>query len=167
MQRILGGILDGISWVPSDKLHLTLRFFAAISEEKISRILSELRRDLSGGEPFAVQATGLGVFPDFGNPRVIWVGLQGGGLLELYRTMEQSLKSLGFKPEQRSFVPHITIARIRSRVARGRLKEEIWNRREHPFGLSRIRRLIFYRSDLTKRGSVYASLGEIPIGEEA
>jgi 2'-5' RNA ligase len=167
VQQTLRGMLEGIRWLPSDKLHLTLRFFAAISEETISQILSELCRNLAGGEPLTVEATGLGVFPDFGNPRVIWVGLRGEGLLELYRTIEHGLESLGFHPEQRIFVPHITIARVRGRVDRQRLKEEIGKRREHPFGFSRIEKLIFYRSNLTSGGSVYRSLGEIPIGEEA
>jgi 2'-5' RNA ligase len=164
LQAILKEVTGGVSWVSPDKLHLTLRFFGAIEEARIPGLLGQLRRDLCHVGPFSVTVRGVGVFPDLRNPRVIWVGLQGSGISALYGRIQESLE---MEPDRRPFSPHITIGRVRHQTVRGRLTEEILNRGEHHFGSLQVGKLILYRSDLSVRGSVYTSLGEIPLAEEA
>ena len=56
---------------------------------------------------------GVRRFPTIKSPRVIWVGLRGqiGPLAELERRVAAAMVSLGFKPEERPFKPHLTLAR--------------------------------------------------------
>jgi 2'-5' RNA ligase len=56
---------------------------------------------------------GLGHFPPRGEPRVLWVGVDGGDeLLELHRQVERVLKRAGIPPEDRKYSPHLTLARL-------------------------------------------------------
>jgi 2'-5' RNA ligase len=100
-------------------------------------------------------------------PRVLWVGLYGGGLAELVERTETALSPLGFPPEEREFTPHLTIARFRSTRGWERLLAAIKDARDQSFGVSRIAKATLYRSELRADGPVYTSLTELSFGPGA
>src|SRR6266487_741750 len=69
--------LTGFGWVRPEGIHLTLRFLGDIAEEQVEALGALLRDVAAGLKPFALDARGIGAFPDPRAPRVIWLGLQG------------------------------------------------------------------------------------------
>ena len=66
--------------------------------------------------PFDLRTAGLGVFPNFRRPRVLWLGLHGPvhRLQTLQRDIGRALRELGFPVEDEPYQPHITLGRVRN-----------------------------------------------------
>lgn len=104
--------VTGVRWLPSDQLHLTLRFIG----EADDAVNAAIRRGLAGitSPPFPLSLQGVGCFPSPRRPRVLWVGLSGGEPLKrLQQKVEAAVVTAGIPAEERPFSPHITLARLR------------------------------------------------------
>lgn len=102
-------------------MHLTLGFFAGISEEtleKISRIMLSVKCLFP---PFPVRISGLGAFPEPSRARVFWLGVQGGPILHgLHQFFDENFARLGLPRERRAFAPHLTLGRRRQELVMSR-----------------------------------------------
>jgi RNA 2',3'-cyclic 3'-phosphodiesterase len=158
--------IPSIRWVPKENLHLTVKFLGNIEETRVTDIAVALRRQLSPFSRFRISAKGLGVFPERGRPKILWVGLTGKELTELATNVESCLLPLGFAPEQRSFTPHLTIGRWRQfDRPPGELKQELENWRGRSFGESSVNEVILFRSELNPAGSIYRRLEAFALGK--
>ncbi len=100
-------------WTRPEGIHLTLKFLGEISETQAKQVTDALAV-LSNFSTFSVQAKGFGFFPDPRRPRVFWAGLEAPpALAELADRVEAAMERLGFPREQRSFTPHLTLARFK------------------------------------------------------
>lgn len=110
----------GISarWVDPYGIHLTLKFLGNITPDQVEKIKPVMEQSAAGINPFSLERTGMGVFPNLNRLQVIWVGLGGdtATLARLQKRLEENLKPLGFDPEARGFTPHLTLGRVRDRV---------------------------------------------------
>ncbi len=168
VQSQLKRSLTGIRWVVQENLHYTLKFLGAVEEEKITSIIRAVGRAVRPAQPFSLTAGGIGVFPDIGKPRVLWVGLKAQGLSKLSQEVEAALEPLGFAPEKRGFNPHLTIGRWRNFTAKAqRLKEEIGHWKDQDFGQSAVEEVVIFQSILKPNGAVYSPLQVIPLGTQA
>src|SRR5438132_1457674 len=70
----------------------------------------------------------------------------------------------GFTPERRPYSPHLTIGRVRSLNSPGRLRRALSEVADSNFGVSRIERVIVYRSELGPQSSTYHELAAFPLG---
>ena len=63
---------------------------------------------------FTVAFQGIGQFPPEGPAKVLWAGVAAGAeLTELHRGIGAALtEAIGFRPEERPYSPHVTLARI-------------------------------------------------------
>jgi RNA 2',3'-cyclic 3'-phosphodiesterase len=125
-QRLLAGIIQEwknslgskVSWTKPGNWHLTLKFLGEIQEQRVKPLLDALEEGLAKEKPytaFAMQGRGAGYFPDIRRPRIFWVGL-GKGMeqaRELATRVEATCAGLGFAREERTFRPHLTVARIK------------------------------------------------------
>lgn len=104
-----------LRWVDPDNVHLTLKFLGNVPLDRIPEITAVLKEACAEASPFIMDVSGLGCFPSTNNPRVVWVGVQEetGRLKQLQERVEESLATLGFKPEGRPFSPHLTLGRVR------------------------------------------------------
>ncbi|MFQ5585918.1 MAG: RNA 2',3'-cyclic phosphodiesterase [Thermodesulfobacteriota bacterium] len=166
IQEELRGIKGRISWVKPESSHLTLRFLGGVEEGKIEDIHRALLHAVACIHPFTVVVRGVGAFPSLTNPRVIWLGVEGGEQLGvIYERLEDELESIGFKREERGFHPHITVGRVRH-IARKRALVEGFERfREVEVGSLPVRRVLLFRSDLRPSGALYTMLREARLGE--
>lgn len=73
----------------------------------------------------------------------------------IYRDIENAGLELGFKPEERSFHPHVTIGRIRQPESSRKLAEAHINAQIEPIEFE-VRQLVLYESKLLPSGSVYS-----------
>jgi len=114
--------------VEEDKLHLTLIFLDYIEEEKI-KIIQDVALEITKNfqpqliqfletkyGPTSAEASAGRPNPKF--PRLIWLeGSSNHSLEQLKRILEQELRAkakITLKEENRSFLPHITLARIKT-----------------------------------------------------
>jgi 2'-5' RNA ligase len=161
----LRGLFSGISWTPRANLHLTLRFLGdRVPAEKLERLDSALKQIATTTSPFAIGVRGTGVFPNPNRPRVIWVGLQSGSLIQLAAKVENAAVDAGFVAEQRNYTPHLTIGRIRDPRAWRAVRTSIVDAGGRDFGSTQVDSMALYQSRLGSHPSyiqlaVYALSG--------
>lgn len=105
--------ISGAKWVHDDAIHLTLQFLGEAGDE----LFAETRRALAEvrAAPFRMVLRGGGTFPRSSRPRVLWVGVERSPeLMALQRAVELALEAIGYRPEERAYHPHITIARLKN-----------------------------------------------------
>ncbi len=109
--------MDGVRWVRSEGIHLTLKFLGEIDRDRLVGIGDALARAVDE-EPISLRLTSLGGFPRADRARVVWVGLDGDleALGRLQSAIESELETVGFEREQRVFRPHLTVGRARRPV---------------------------------------------------
>ena len=104
-----------VTWVRPQGIHLTLKFLGDIKKSQIPEISDCLRKCAKAVPPFELTSTTCGAFPGFRNPRVLWVGLDGGQpLIQLQLDIRKSLEQLGFDTDNKDFHPHLTVGRVKS-----------------------------------------------------
>lgn len=108
-------LAPGFRWVQAESLHLTLRFLGAVDEERLAAVrgrLAEVR-----ASPFEARLDGTGTFGGRRRASVVWLALVEGvaATAELSAACERACQEAGLEPEPRTFRPHVTLARARSR----------------------------------------------------
>src|SRR5712692_9849708 len=99
-------------WVRPENLHVTLKFIGEVPEAKLADIRSALAGTLSD-QPVTLDFRGLGFFPNEKHPRVFWAGIETSpNLKTLAEDIDKATEKLGIPREQRSFSPHLTLARF-------------------------------------------------------
>ena len=164
---VLKSRITEMRWLKKENLHLTLKFLGNIAESQVESIVAALGPPLRLFSPCPVSAKGLGVFPDFRRPKILWVGLSGDRLVDLAAKVESALVPLGFVPENRVFTPHLTIGRWResSRPAKN-LRQEIASWNDFEFGACAVRQIVLFQSVLKPEGASYRELRTIQLGAE-
>jgi 2'-5' RNA ligase len=166
IQEHLKALIGGIRWTRPEGIHLTLKFFGDISREEMARISGAAEPAAAKLSPFPLTVEGLGVFPDLKRPRVLWIGM--GGQLDilsgLQREIDAALEAHGFKREERSFKPHLTLGRFRSPGEAAGLEKVFAKRNDYRAGDFTAEGLTLFRSDLTPKGAIYAALKFFPFG---
>lgn len=94
-------------------MHLTMRFIGEVDGVTFSEVGAALE-DLSFA-PFRLALRDFGCFCSGRVPRVVWVGVDDGGMLaRLHEKIESRLRRIGLPPENRKFKPHLTLARLKA-----------------------------------------------------
>ena len=103
-----------LRWVPADNLHVTVWFLGEVRDPAADALVAALKRGLEVPS-FELHVAGSGAFPPSGAPKVLWLGLPSGreGLIAIHDRLRPVLEPLGFTPEERSYNPHLTIARVK------------------------------------------------------
>jgi 2'-5' RNA ligase len=115
----LESAVPGLRWTAPESLHFTLRFFGDLDLDAVAQAGTVLDATAARVAPFPLELHGLGVFPGWSRPRVLWVGSGSGGerLAALARELERGFEAAGLGPADKPFVPHLTVGRWRD--ARG------------------------------------------------
>jgi 2'-5' RNA ligase len=149
--------IAGVRWVRPEGIHLTLRFLGWSSLEAIECLKPRLEAAASTCPATVAPLAQLGLFPERGAPRVLWVGLEfDAPLVTLQGEAEAAAVACGFAPEPRRFSPHLTLGRWRDRARRPALPAL-------ELGDASLDRLVLYRSELQRGGAVYTALATFPL----
>ena len=153
-----------VRWETDDKLHCTVKFLGDTSASLLEGISGILLRSGSATPPFVVRYSTVGCFPNFRDPRVVWIGMENGDgtLQNLYRSLEDALESLGFAREERKFHPHVTLGRVKSRRGIDNLLRTL-ETLTFDAGQVTLRQIELIKSELKPAGSVYTILKSIPL----
>jgi 2'-5' RNA ligase len=162
MQKELQPCGAEVGWVAIPSIHLTLKFLGEVDPEIIPKLAQSLETASISERPFELTLRNLGCFPNPGNPRVIWCGIDGAtdALLRLQRNVEATCEQLGFPPENRDFKPHLTLGRVKGKRNLQPLVDciKIGSGLESCFKADRVN---IYRSTLKPQGAVYSVLNTI------
>ncbi len=170
IQQKLAQSKADVRWVRPDGIHLTLKFFGNIPEKKIEEIAKVVKEVVSHSVPLKLKVKGLGTFPSMKRPRVIWAGVTGDvkELIALQQKIEEALMKIGFEPEDRSFIPHLTLGRVKSNRHIEKLCQVIKDLSpETGNGWEEIKvdSLVLYQSILKPSGAIYVPLKTISLGK--
>lgn len=104
--------LPGARWRPLDTLHLTLRFYGEMAEDKAADLDLELGQ--IHVEPFDYVLSSAGAFGEGDDIRAVWAGVEENETLNrLAARCETAARRVGLKPESRPYRPHVTLAYLR------------------------------------------------------
>lgn len=147
----------GARWVPTENLHVTLKFLGHVAGERVAEIAGAVGRAAADMVDFDVRLGGLGAFPSQRRARVLWIGLAdpAGGFAALSDAVEGSLGRLGFEREQRAFAAHLTIARLK-------VPAPVALPREPSAFSFRVDRLTLFESHLGRPAPRYEALATFP-----
>lgn len=107
----MAGLVGGARWQTDAQLHLTLAFLDTVDEATAERVDSALA--MIDAAPVSLSLSGVGSFAVRGRVNSLWTGVvPNPGLLALVAKVRRAVRHAGVVLEERTFVPHITLARL-------------------------------------------------------
>lgn len=111
LSRLQEGV-PGARWADPDQMHLTLRFVGEVdgpTRHELDHTLARVDR-----ASFELELAGVGHFETGRIPRVLWAGVRKSPELEdLQGRVDRAVRAAGIGAEDRRFMPHVTLARLR------------------------------------------------------
>lgn len=156
---------SAVRWVKPENIHLTLCFLGEVSETAEQEIISHLARVKTGKE-ITLTVTGLDFFPDLKRPRVFYLQVkdQENQLPTLSEKVRQECQKATALSDDKPFHPHLTLARIKTRLPRVIAPEEIWKELSPETPLVwRAPEFYLMASKLTPSGPVYTVRKTFPL----
>jgi RNA 2',3'-cyclic 3'-phosphodiesterase len=164
------GFAPEARWVKPESLHVTLKFIGEQPEPAVEQMKVALRSVNSSATE--IQFRGYGFFPTAKSARVFWLGMETGPqLAALALAIDEKTAALGIPREDRTFSPHLTLARGSGgsgspRWHKGdgpnrtfaRLQEKLGSLQSPEFGTMTPREFFLYQSQLSPKGSKYTKL---------
>ncbi len=149
------------SWTRPEGIHLTLKFLGEVPEESVSAVTKALAQAVEGLGRFPLKVSGIGIFPNEKNPRVVWIGISGelDKLMGIQIRVEEQMARLGPRQEGRIFTPHLTLGRIKHVPSRGswtRALEAVKDIKLPGFDATAVSLM---KSELKHSGAVYTEIG--------
>ena len=159
--------LGDVRWTNPEQLHLTLKFLGNVPAASVEPVKQSLNTACSGIRPFSLRAKGVGFFPNERQPRVIWVGFEGGEnvLTGLQARVERTLAPLAEKPGAEKFLPHTTLGRFQ-KYRRYKTEQLVPRARTHQhrvFGEWRVEEVILFRSEPSAAGARHSPVAVFPL----
>ncbi len=150
------------TWVAPNNMHLTLRFLGEVPEAQTTQLQAVGYAVAQSSESFNLTLTRLGAFPSPRRARVLWAGTdkENPQFATLARRLEESVQRLGFPPEEKDPVPHVTLARFRPPVD---LTPVLAGQVLAPLVVA-ARELTLMHSELRPQGPVYTPVARWPLG---
>jgi 2'-5' RNA ligase len=160
-----------VKWVDPRGIHLTLKFLGNIPSKQVAEITEAIEGAAQGISPFHLEIGGLGAFPSLKQVRVFWVGIGGEveKLSRLQQNIDSALAALRFAKEEPSFVPHLTLARIRqgaSPLERRSFGELVGSTIFEDKYQVTVKSISLMRSQLTPAGAIYTRLSLVGLGHQ-
>jgi 2'-5' RNA ligase len=159
--------IPGARWTRTDGWHVTLKFLGATWPRLLDWVHATVADVGAASSPIVSHLTEVGAFPSIRRARVLWAGLADpeGALAALVARLDEALAA-HFVAEQRSYSPHLTLARLNPPRDIREFAPELPSVpvRSDPFAVDRI---VVYRSHLSPRGATYEPIASTRIGVAA
>lgn len=149
-----------IAWSLPEDLHVTLKFIGNINHHRFGELLAQVERTSQKIKPFSFQVQGVKTFTGKKGERIVWCDINDGRttLEKTAQIVEKDLAEAGFGQEPRSFIPHVTLGRIKTTKQEG-LQKALIRFRDYDCGATQVRRLAIFVSKshnaTNKAGSRY------------
>jgi 2'-5' RNA ligase len=145
-------------WTALDHRHVTLNFLGWVVSPRLAEIVAAADLVAARHAPAEVSIGELGAFPSERRARVLWAGLVDPGdlLPALAGDLGEQLRAVGYEPEDRGYVAHLTLARLKTPRSVAGLLAPLRDP-PPPFLVDRI---TLYRSRLSPHGARYEVVHE-------
>lgn len=151
-----------IRWVPTQNMHLTLKFLGTISASHLEFLKQLITQTVESHAPFDMQINGIGSFPNSKQARILWAGIHAPAeLSSLQKSLEAGTTRLGYEAEERPFSPHLTLGRVRQNIDQTgmqKIRITLASIQLGNIGSARVDSIHLYKSELHSNGSVYTKL---------
>jgi 2'-5' RNA ligase len=155
--------------VPRESLHITLAFLGYLPEAEIGR-LAAIVEGLKAPAPW-IELGDPVAMPSRRRPRLFALPVSSPGAVTLQAALEETLVAgLLYKPEERPFWPHLTVARVKPE---GRGSKRPSRVERSPGGLPKdllqptnLVRTTLYRSEIQPQGARYIPLAQVELSED-
>ncbi|HZP48930.1 MAG TPA: RNA 2',3'-cyclic phosphodiesterase [Vicinamibacterales bacterium] len=154
---------SSIKWTRPEQMHVTLAFIGEADEARSAQLIVAMQRRVAQA-PFEARFAGVGMFPDRGAPRVLWLGMDdsAAAMAALQREVAARVEGVGVVLEARPFHPHLTLARWRdARPADRRAFDQVSD--TGVVARVRVDHATLYRSQLSSGGSIYTPLARVTL----
>ena len=164
LRRLRHSVSD-VKWVEPENLHWTLQFLGEVGELEIPAICDAVAAAAAEHEPFELEAHGAGAFPTPDRPRTLWLGAGQGreALIALQASVADHLFKLGYRAEERRFVPHLTLGRAGRNVKAATLAAELAKLTDFDGGMMFVDEITVFPSPPSRNGPLYEPLGHLPL----
>ena len=154
-----------VKWSRPENIHLTLRFLGDVKETDLEELFEAVRESVEAVAPFALEMKGIGAFPNWRHPRVVWAGCgEGEGeATGLAAAVEEACVELGYEPERRPFRPHLTLGRVKQPADAMGLAEAVRGAENKPFGYLDVDEVVVFMSSLRRTGPVYSPMARFDL----
>jgi len=154
-----------LNLVDPEKVHITLKFLGEINENQVDEVYRGVKDGVEDIGVFKASIEELGVFPDMGYIKVIWLGVGKGSdnVCRVHQGVERNLVDLGFEEEEHEFVPHATLARVKSGKNKERLVEALKKNEGVYVGETTFDTVKIKKSELKPEGPEYTDLREVKL----
>ena len=154
-----------IQWVVPTNLHWTLHFLGNVEDTMLAAVCDVVATAAGNFEPFLLTAGGAGAFPSAERPRTLWLGTTEGTreLVALQAAVKSGLDQLGFRGENRPYVPHLTLGRAGRRHNIGSMANRLAELIDYPGGSTNIDEVTVLGSELARSGPTYHLIGRAPL----
>ena len=147
-----------IKYVELTNLHLTLKFFGDIDTNGLKLLEDAIANVVSEFEPFKINISGCGAFPNNNHIKVIWVGIEDDSILkDLHDKLDKEFARIGFDKD-RKFSTHLTIGRMKSAKNKDKVKKVIEEFKDIEIGEMEVDSIRLKKSTLTPQGPIYEDL---------
>jgi 2'-5' RNA ligase len=150
-----------VKWVEPDNLHVTLLFLGEVNDRDVPAMCAAVEEVCARLSPFSLTVEGAGCFPNPRRPRVVWVGIGEGTqeMVALHDALEGPLLDLGcYRREERQYVPHVTLGRVKSERPTDRLAVALAKQCGWKGGQVTVKEVLVLSSELRPQGPVYTVL---------
>lgn len=156
-----------LRWVAPENYHITLLFLGEQPESRVPEVVAAMAAARQGVPPFEIGVRGLGVFPNWNRPNVLWAGAARGvpQLAQIAAALEKQLMPT---PADKPFHPHITLARLKTPCrdtdgVKKRLFDAVQRLLPAEFGAYELRALSLMQSTLTPDGAIYTEIERVAL----
>lgn len=166
LKTLVPALEDDIRWVFGRNLHLTLSFLGQISTSAIEKVDTALAECINQPK-FSLSIESSGVFPSIEKPRIFWMDIMEGRdpLIALQAAVDTSVNSLKENPDNKPYVPHVTIGRSNKKSKLWKIDlTQFLNAEYEPIKFE-INKVYLYQSELLPQGARYTVLKEYPLFE--
>lgn len=157
-----------VRWSQPENLHLTARFLGDVKENDLEELFDAVEDAVAEIEPFVLEICGVGAFPNWRYPRVIWAGVKEGAeeAKHLAGLVESACMELGYEKERRPFRPHLTLGRVKEPAHAFGLHTAAHMMEEKEFGIVDVDEIVVFMSTLRRTGPVYSPMVRLPLSGE-
>jgi RNA 2',3'-cyclic 3'-phosphodiesterase len=147
---------EKISWVRLSQLHITLKFLGETPENRIDAVKEAMSESFSEQKKVLFTLESLGVFGSSYAPKVLWSHVKPEEQCRLwFDLLKKHLLQCGFEYDRQNFVPHLTLARIKSLSDRRSLTETVERYQNFCFSEFGVNKIVLFESILRSSGAEY------------
>lgn len=166
MRRDFPAIASQLRWVPPQNFHVTLKFIGSVPPEKLQPIIEALRRvSLADRVQLRIRGVAWGVNAKTG-VMLYAIMEDSKPLTALATAIDQQLEHLGFIPENRTFMPHLTLVRASRDVPANfqtALRELAEQHKQYDFGSVTPEEFHLMESKTLPAGPIYSKIQSFPL----